>query len=575
MRLLTFGVEASDPQVPSGTSGALAEVETDPHSGKRSYELTAAASTTTNHRAGWTGAALAEGTNNRDEFLRFYYKKSANPTAALTIAEMGNATEGRTAALVVGTDGKLTLLRNGSTEVGKSAALPNGEYVYLEIRLRLGTTTGNGQIEARVNGESFAVNNATNLGAGFKREMLRVGVCNTGTGTGGATMRWDDIALNDASGETDTSWPGVLNPASAPTATTESADGIGGAIATLHGKVNPKGLPTTYVFEYGTTEAYGSESGVVEAGDGEEVVAVEIGLTGLHPATSYHFRISATNSVGTTHGADKTFETGVGPSGEPVANTFLALHEGDDPLSEYGASSTFKGILSSVSPGYLSRKALKAETTGIDGYARGQATLGQIDWLNGQEVRWGGAFYLPPGFYATKQGQIDIFRWDNFEQDEVTTDRGGLVMQTGDHKLRLVRIKEGEPDIQVTHNLTEGEEVIGPEIFEGRWYWPEVRQVLWHEDGLAENELWIDGVLIHSDTLKNSTRSDLVVSRYRAGLAATSGTQSNAISLHVDRVASGPMPMLGPLGRRCRLRIDGEWVQAQRRLLVNGSWVAA
>jgi hypothetical protein len=47
-------------------------------------------------------------------------------------------------------------------------------------------------------------------------------------------------------------------------------------------------------------------------------VAATIG--GLTASTTYHFRIVATNSAGTTYGADRTFTT-LGPTGPPVVIT--------------------------------------------------------------------------------------------------------------------------------------------------------------------------------------------------------------------------------------------------------------
>jgi trimeric autotransporter adhesin len=90
-----------------------------------------------------------------------------------------------------------------------------------------------------------------------------------------------------------------------PSVTTEAATSIGIGGAVLHGKVNPHGCETSYVFEWGTTEKYGSSAGG-SAGSGTSTVAKEqfaAGTTG----TTYHFRISATNINGTSHGEDKTF----------------------------------------------------------------------------------------------------------------------------------------------------------------------------------------------------------------------------------------------------------------------------
>lgn len=540
-----YGCETGDPNPPSGESGGIQIVTTDPHSGTKHFEVDAADSAVAAHRANWTGLA---GANNLDHFVRFYFRKSGNPSSVVNLCTLGSLLNGHYGELQLQTNGKLKLRRNGSIDVGSESAVLDNEWHYLELRIRLGTTTTNGQIEGRIDGESFAVNNATNLGTASTVDELRIGVNNSSGGTGGTTLRYDDVILNNGTGAEDNSWPGALEANEAPVVTTKAATAVGGATATLNGTVNPKGLPTTYWFEHGTTVAYGAKTAVLEAGDGEEAVAVEAALKALATGTTYHFRLVAKNEIGETKGKDETFTTGVGPSGDPVTTTFAADHE-DGTTNEWGGTSVLNGSLQVVAdpPGYGGGLCLKATVTAPDGYARGQATLAQTGWKNGEELRAGIALYLPPGFYAAKQGQVDFFRWDNFEQDGVTTERGGLVFQTADKKVRIVRIQEGSPDEQHTLNLDEDENVIGPEIEEGRWYWFEFRQVLWHEDGLALTELFVDDVKVAESTERNCTRSDLVVSRLRGGIVATNGAQTNELTLYVDRPRSGPMPKIGSL----------------------------
>src|SRR5262249_13370116 len=95
----------------------------------------------------------------------------------------------------------------------------------------------------------------------------------------------------------------------APTVTTTAATAVTKQSATLHGSVNPNGLATTYHFEYGTTTSYGKSTPTVSAGSGQTAVAVSAGLTKLKSHTTYHYRLVATSSAGTTLGGDVAFTT--------------------------------------------------------------------------------------------------------------------------------------------------------------------------------------------------------------------------------------------------------------------------
>ena len=95
----------------------------------------------------------------------------------------------------------------------------------------------------------------------------------------------------------------------APTVITESATGVKTTEATLNGTVNPDGLETKYYFEYGKTTAYGTKTAEVNVGSGTSNLKESKAITGLAPGTTYHFRMVATNSAGTTDGADYMFTT--------------------------------------------------------------------------------------------------------------------------------------------------------------------------------------------------------------------------------------------------------------------------
>ncbi len=98
-----------------------------------------------------------------------------------------------------------------------------------------------------------------------------------------------------------------------PAATTGVATNVTTSSATVGGTVNPNELQTTYSFQYGTTTGYGLQTDAVTLAAGTADQAVERVLTGLGSGTLYHYRLIATNTAGTTVGADRTFTTAGSP----------------------------------------------------------------------------------------------------------------------------------------------------------------------------------------------------------------------------------------------------------------------
>jgi hypothetical protein len=119
---------------------------------------------------------------------------------------------------------------------------------------------------------------------------------------------------------------GAIAPASAPadpqaTAQTTPATAVTDTAATLNGIVGPANGTTFYAFEYGTTTKYGSLTRVGSVPGSAAPSAVSAPLSGLTPATVYHFRLITGNGrawrVGV--GADQTFTTTPTPAALPPA----------------------------------------------------------------------------------------------------------------------------------------------------------------------------------------------------------------------------------------------------------------
>ena len=99
----------------------------------------------------------------------------------------------------------------------------------------------------------------------------------------------------------------------APLVVTGAASGVSQNAATISGTVDPQGLRTTYEFQVGIDTSYGVQI-FGAAGEGSEPQPVSLTLPYLQPGTTYHYRLVAINSGGTSYGADATFTTPVFPT---------------------------------------------------------------------------------------------------------------------------------------------------------------------------------------------------------------------------------------------------------------------
>jgi len=136
--------------------------------------------------------------------------------------------------------------------------------------------------------------------------------------------------------------PGVAL-AARPAATTGGAANITFQSARLNGSVDPNGEATSYYFQYGTTIAYGAQTGPVVAGAGNSSVRVSTDVGGLAPATRYHYRIVAQNPSGTVVGGDRAFTTRRQPLGVSLAAT-------PNPI-KLGTGTTLAGTLTGTGNG--------------------------------------------------------------------------------------------------------------------------------------------------------------------------------------------------------------------------------
>ena len=99
-------------------------------------------------------------------------------------------------------------------------------------------------------------------------------------------------------------------PITAPTAASGVATGVTPTNAILNAIVDPNGADTQVYFQWGATTNYGQATPTTTLTSGlYSAQAVQLGIGGLLPNTTNHFRVVAVNSAGTTFGVDVSFAT--------------------------------------------------------------------------------------------------------------------------------------------------------------------------------------------------------------------------------------------------------------------------
>lgn len=93
------------------------------------------------------------------------------------------------------------------------------------------------------------------------------------------------------------------------------------------------GLRTEYHFEYGLTAAYGERTPQRTAPGEGPATPVEADLVGLAPGVTYHYRLVATNSMGTAVGSDAIFETAPAAAAE-CPNEAIRVEQRADRLGD-------------------------------------------------------------------------------------------------------------------------------------------------------------------------------------------------------------------------------------------------
>jgi phosphodiesterase/alkaline phosphatase D-like protein len=192
----------------------------------------------------------------------------------------------------------------------------------------------------------------------------------------GRTYHFRIVASSD--GGTSTGKDATFSTSSAPSVQTGDTASVTPTTATLKGAVTPNGLSTTWWFEYGTTTGYGTKTGSHSAGSGTKATSVSTGIKSLKPGVTYHYRLVAKNSSGTTVGEDRAFSTvgapfsqtgsapNVGPSYAVVTGTLDTHGRSTSWWFDYGTTTAYGHSTSGKSAGSKAgAQAVSSTLTGL------------------------------------------------------------------------------------------------------------------------------------------------------------------------------------------------------------------
>lgn len=133
---------------------------------------------------------------------------------------------------------------------------------------------------------------------------------------------------------------GGVQPPSAPLITLLPVTDLSSSSFTYHAEIDPQGMPTTVLIDYGPTDSYGSTFTAAVIPAGFLPVIRSLTLTGLGSTDTTYVRVRATNTLGTTTGGEVFVTT--------YSNAEISVEQPTgSPLTD-GASTVDFGI---VTPG--------------------------------------------------------------------------------------------------------------------------------------------------------------------------------------------------------------------------------
>lgn len=205
-----------------------------------------------------------------------------------------------------------------------------------------------------------------------------------------------------------------------PTAVTGAASSLTGTSAVLNGTVNANNLSTTVMFDYGSNTGYGNSVSAAQSPvSGATNSAVTYNLTGLAANSTYHYRVRATSSAGTTYGDDVPFNTLQFPAAAVTLATSVgfttATMNGTVNANGYSTTVTFEygltigyGGSSASSPGTVTGSAVTPVSSAVTGLVAGSTYHYRVKAVSAAGISYSGdmTFTLVPTTVVDFDGNV-------------------------------------------------------------------------------------------------------------------------------------------------------------------------
>lgn len=149
--------------------------------------------------------------------------------------------------------------------------------------------------------------------------------------------------------------------------------------ATLHARVNPNSLPTSFYFEYGQTPDLGLVTPTYPMPDTTEYLNVSAAVSDLQPRQTYYYRLVASNDFASSQSASVSFFTAV----KPVISAYSPVTAGvGEEITITGHNFNSTPEKNFVSFGAMRASVRSSTPTEITVEVPGGASLGPISVLD-------------------------------------------------------------------------------------------------------------------------------------------------------------------------------------------------